>query len=318
MKAGESAWNDILGRMAVQAGACAWGSCNRVDMDGEVVAFMDGWVKAHRHAGMDYLERHVHLKPTLHSVLPGCNTVISFAFPYFTAAEPPAGALRFSRHALGDDYHKVLRTRLKPILEYITSTFGGSARICVDSAPVAERYWAVKCGLGSIGRNGLLYVPGYGSWVFLAEILATATLPAVSSENESFVLERCEGCSRCIDACPGHAIGPDRTVDSSRCRAYLTIECRDERLPQGVSLGKRVYGCDVCQEVCPANSEARLTGSVFTPRKELLELTAAQLETMTDHEYSRLVKGTSVERATLSQLKRNTGLTGYHNPLIPS
>lgn len=310
MSAGQSLWADSFNRLALQAGACAWGSVKASELPAEVYERMSHWVEAGSNATMDYLARHLNLKKSLSSVLPECSSILSFAFPYFHEVANRDNALRFSRYAMGHDYHVALRKRLKPLAAYLKDEFGGRTRICVDSAPVAERFWALQCGVGSIGRNGLLYVPGYGSWVFLAEILCTACIPERNGGAHAGMPGQCESCRLCADACPGKAIGDSCTVDCRQCRSYLTIECRDDRLPEGINLGNRIYGCDICQEVCPLNRSVAEGLSDFEPLERLTHLTRERIKEMGEQEFLSITKGTPLTRITLAQLKRNTELPG--------
>lgn len=304
MKAGHSQWIDNFDVLARQTGVCAWGCTDASPLPDEYIERFTKWVHEGRNASMAYLERHIPLKRNLDSVLPGTRSVISVAFPYFSRLERGDDALVISRHALIDDYHKVIKERLRALASYLKEEFGGSVRTCVDSAPVAERYWALKCQIGSLGKNGMVYVPGYGSWVFLAEILCTAQVPSRTGEARGMYLEECLNCDLCVKSCPGKAIGPDRCIDSHHCRAYLTIECRDAALSPDVRLGARIYGCDICQEVCPLNINVPEATS-FSTRKELQHITRSQIENLTPEDFDKLVKGTSLERITLDQLKRN-------------
>lgn len=309
MNVDHSQWVENFDVLVRQAGACAWGICDATPLPQEVVDDMRRWIEHGNHAGMHYLARHADLKSSPQNVLPESRSVVSLVFPYYTSAVcNNTDTLIVSRHALGNDYHKVIKKRLQPLCHFIRDDFGGRTRGCVDSAPLAERYWAVKCRLGAIGRNGLLNVPGYGSWVFLAEILTTALLPAHYGKVEHHLLADCADCRKCLDACPGRAIAPGNKIDSSRCRAYLTIENRESELPEGVNLNRRIYGCDICQEVCPANSFPIPESDIFSPRHELLNLTREQIEALDHDSFRALTSGTSMERITLSQLKRNAGI----------
>lgn len=301
-------WIERFDLLVKQSGACAWGICRAEPMDNEAAEAMAAWVSNGKNAGMDYLSRHVELKKSLDSVLPGCMSIVSLMFPYYRAIKRTRNSLVFSRHALGEDYHRIVKDRLKPLGEFIRDDFGGRTRICVDSAPVAERYWALKCGAVSVGKNGLVYVPGYGSWIFVGEILSTAELPLKHGGSKSWKLEMCVNCNKCVDACPGHAIEENGKIDCRRCRSYLTVECRDKGFPEGIDLHKRVYGCDICQEVCPANDMPIPDSQCFTPKEELLRLTAEELKTLDDGGFKNLTRGTSITRISLAQLKRNAGI----------
>lgn len=305
MTANQSPWIDAFAKISHTQGAAAWGIVPAGHLPANVGRKMDCWVKAGHHASMDYLKRHLPLKSHPANVLAGCTSVVSLAFPYPSKPRVTPGSYLISRHALSDDYHTTLRRQLEPLCHFIEDTYGGATRICVDSAPVAERYWAATAGVGVIARNGLLYVEGHGSWVFLAEILATAQLPMVAGPASSMRSNPCHNCDACRRACPGSAIGDDGTLDARRCRAYLTIECRDEQLPSGIDLGSRIYGCDICQEVCPLNAGIDNNDTCFEPRPELLNLTPSALASLTPHDFRSLTRGTSMQRITLAQLLRN-------------
>lgn len=316
MNVDHSQWIERFAMLVAETGACAWGISDAVDLPEPIMTKLTSWVDRGNHASMDYLRRHLPLKSSPDHVLEGCRSVVSLAFPYYSTAVRPRDALIFSRHALGEDYHRVIKERLRPLCAFIKDDFGGATRTCVDSAPVAERYWAVRCGLGSIGRNGLLYVPGYGSWVFLAEILTTARLPERHGGANDWRLAECRECTKCVDACPGNAI-IDGTIDCRRCRAYLTIECRDEELPRGVNLGRRVYGCDICQEACPLNAVCPSDSEIFRPRPELLSLTTDDIDRLDAESFKNLTRGSSLSRITLEQLKRNAGRKDGVQPFDP-
>ena len=305
IQAGQSRWIETFDSLARRQSVAAWGIARAQPLPLHVVDTMERWVQAGHHADMDYLSRHVRLKANTGNVLSGCQSVISLAFPYPSKIETSPGACVVSRHAVSDDYHNVLRRQLPALCRFIEETMGGKTRVCVDSAPVAERFWAAQCGVGTPGRNGLLYVPGYGSWVFLAEILTTARLPERNGGAGESTHSLCGDCDRCQRHCPGRALAGDGTLDSRRCRAYLTIECRAEQLPPDVKLGRRIYGCDICQEVCPLNEGVDARDTCFTPREELLWLTADKITSLTPGEFSDLTRGTSMERIALWQLRRN-------------
>lgn len=250
---------------------------------------------------MSYMERYPGLRMNPDGLLPGSRSVISFAFPYFHPDAPGDSDVVFARYALGDDYHDVVRERLAPIAAWISSISGADTRVCVDTAPLFERYWAVRAGIGFCGLNGNLIVPEAGSWVFLGEILTTAVITPDAPLNQS-----CGECRRCIEACPGHAIRPDGTIDARRCRSFLTIESRDPELPQDVDLGRRIYGCDICQEVCPCNASPRVTTiEELFPRPSVISLTRDDILNMSQEQFSCIFRRSAVKRAKLAGLRRN-------------
>lgn len=259
---------------------------------------IDRWISSGCHGEMSYLEKYKDLRRDPRLLLDGAQTVICCAFDYRPAVHHPL----FADYALGKDYHEVLRQRLDRAAEDIRREFGGQTRICVDTAPIRERYWAVTSGLGFIGLNGQLIVDGIGSKVFLAEILWTGhVLPDASSAGRS-----CTGCGACIKACPGKALDGHGGVDARRCLSYLTIEYRGE-LPDSLHLSGRIYGCDICQDVCPHNhsNSPRETPAEFEPSAELMTLTPEDILEMEPDDFSAVFRHSAVKRAKLSGLKRN-------------
>ncbi|MDE6371054.1 MAG: tRNA epoxyqueuosine(34) reductase QueG, partial [Duncaniella sp.] len=243
--------------------------------------------------------------------VPSRAWIISAAFPYFNPL-PPAAPLRWARYALGRDYHEELRERLSPVASWLTSLNPDTqARITVDTAPLRERYWAVRAGVGFIGLNGQLIVPGYGSWVLLAEIVTTQPLTPSAPCTLS-----CRGCMRCVRACPGSALDGSGALDARRCLSYLTIESRADvpTHPSGTDMrglmGRRVYGCDTCQDVCPHNLQVPVsTIPAFAPRPGLLDLTAADILAMDQPAFSALMARSAIKRAKLAGLQRNARCT---------
>lgn len=288
---------DIIRGILMKTGASAVGFATAREISSEAAAVYHEWLVARRHAGMDYLERHESLRLHPSSVLEGVRTVISLAFPYSRQKGPVAS------YALGLDYHKVLRKKLKPALREIEVLTGAKGRICIDSAPLDERFWAMEAGIGFRGDNGALIVPGVGSDVFLAEILLGADLtpdrPAHGKE--------CLHCGNCRKACPNGALLPDGTIDCNRCISYLTIEHRGpfsgemRRLTHG-----EIFGCDRCIRACPYNrGEGRTCAEEFRSLEATASLTAEKAAVISDGEFSELFSGTSLQRVGAEGLRRN-------------
>ena len=283
----------------VGAVACGVARCEPVGASAEEEFVC--WLESGCHASMDYMARHTDLRMDPEGLLPGCRSVISFAFSYFYPDSTVESDVVFARYALGDDYHDVIRRRRGEVAQWISETTGAETRVCVDTAPLLERYWAVRAGIGFRGLNGLLIVPEAGSWVLLGEILTSAVIEPDRPNKES-----CGECRRCQVACPGKSINGDGTIDSRRCRSYLTIESREERLPEGLNLGKRIYGCDICQEVCPWNRKPLVsTISEFAPRNEIVALSRQDIVEMDQERFSAVFRKSAIKRAKLSGLRRN-------------
>ena len=211
------------------------------------------WIAAGRHAGMAYLERTRDVRGDPARLLSGARSVVCLAAPHASAPYRAADGATLARYARGADYHGSLRGRAERVVAAARRRLGGGlrARVCVDSTPLAERSVAAAAGLGWIGKNGCLIDPERGSWLLLAEVVTDLDLPA-----DAPIAERCGTCVRCLAACPTDAFVSPGVLDASRCLAYWTIEHRGA-LPDAVkeALGDRVFGCDVCQEVCPWNGE---------------------------------------------------------------
>lgn len=289
-------------------GACAVGTAVAGPVEQRVADNFESWLASGHNGGMGYMSnwREIRMDPRL--LLEGARSVICTAFAYPSSSGPIAS------YALGEDYHVVLRKVLEYAVERMRAVYGGEYRICVDSAPILERYWAEKCGVGFRGCNGLIIVPGIGSRVFLAEIVTTLSLPATPPLEYSC----CADCRRCQQSCPAGALQADGTVDARRCLSYLTIEHRGEWDETGAAAmatpaGRAtLYGCDICQRVCPRNSDAEASGlsaekirPEFEPRSEVTALTAQMVAEMTQEEFSWIFRGSPIKRAKLAGLRRN-------------
>ncbi|MDE6416699.1 MAG: tRNA epoxyqueuosine(34) reductase QueG [Duncaniella sp.] len=293
----------FLGPLMEAAGAARWGVSAADDVDEGARGQYLEFISSGRNASMEYLSRNLEARFTTGLVLPGARSIISAAFVYPEAPEPRSGRHpRWAAYALGDDYHEVIRRRLSPVAEELDRRLGSVSRVCVDTAPVMERYRAVRAGIGFRGCNGMLIVPGIGSRVFLAEIFTTAALP-LSTPSPSDI--SCAGCRRCLEACPAGALLGDGTLDARRCLSYLTIEHRGE-LPADTPLGDRIYGCDTCRRVCPhENPSAQATISEFAPRESILSLSAADVAAMPRERFSAVFAHSAIKRTKHEGLLRN-------------
>lgn len=259
----------------------------------------EDWLARGCHGDMRYMENYRDLRRDPRGLLPGARSVITAAFSYYHSDSTEGNLERIAAYAHGDDYHEVVRERLGRVAGRISEMYGGATRACVDTAPLLERYWAVRAGVGFIGHNGMLIVPGAGSYVFIGTILATVPFtPDRPSESS------CIGCGRCLAECPAKALSA-RGVDASRCLSYLTIEHRGE-FPEGTELHGRLYGCDICQRVCPHNSGLTDTAiDRFYPRAPLRDLTPEKIVTMTQEEFSDMMRLSAIKRTRLAGLRRN-------------
>ncbi len=281
-----------------EAGVCKAGIAQVGAVDSAVADEYSRWIASGRHASMGYLEKYTDIRSNPELLLPGARSIISCAFNHYYGEQ--ASPLEWATYALGDDYHEVVRERLSRVAARISEASGADCRVCVDTAPILERYWAVRAGVGFVGLNRQLIIPGAGSHFFLGEILTTLPL-----DYDSPCTESCGSCGLCIKACPGHALS-DAGLDARRCLSYLTIEHRGE-LPEGTRLGRHVYGCDRCQQVCPHNAHAPLSEiEEFRPRTAILTLTTADILRMTRQEFSTIFRHSAIKRTKLAGLHRNT------------
>jgi len=296
-----------LKQQLVEAGAFAVGFAPLREVAPEVMEVYRAWISAGRNGGMEYLANHMEIRRNPALLLDGGEnpepggTIISMAFPYFSGNPYHPGKLKIARYALGDDYHEVLRKRLRPVATRLTAETGKEARICVDTAPILERYWASEAGIGFIGRNRQLIIPGHGSCFFLAEIVTRALLPPDQPCRHT-----CGDCHACVKACPGGALR-DNDFDARRCHSYLTIEHRGNFPPEFRPRPGRLYGCDLCIEACPHSRQASPAPTLleFTPRETLLALTPADILSLTPETYSMLFHHSPIKRAKLDGLLRN-------------
>lgn len=275
---------------------------------------LEQWLKRGAHGTMGYMERHFDLRLDPTKLVPGARSVISLAYNYHTPArQQHADAPKLSTYAYGRDYHKVLRKRLKPLLAFMLEQYGQVAmRTFVDSAPVMEKAWAQRAGLGWLGKHSNIIIkPGStapgpaprhgGSWFFLTEIITDLDL-----EPDAPATDHCGTCRRCVDACPTQAITAYQ-VDGSRCISYLTIELK-EAIPTAFAgqMEGWAFGCDICQQVCPWNRfSVPHNEAEFMPRNGLLELAADEWHGMTEVVFDRLFEGSAVKRTKYTGLMRN-------------
>ena len=276
----------------------------------ETIARYRQWIENGYAGKMGYLERHLPLKVDVRQLLAEAKSVISLAMNYYTLDPPKALADdpahgQISRYAWGDDYHDVIRQRLSELVDFIKKTAETElkTRVCVDTAPIIEREYAQKAGVGWIGKNTNLIHWRSGSWYFLAEVLINIDL---ESDTEP-LRGSCGTCTRCIEACPTDAIIEPNLLDSRLCISYLTIELK-ESIPKALrpKIGNLIFGCDICQEVCPWNSKAVPTDEpAFHPRDGNLTPKLLSLIGMTQQEFSRRFKGSPIKRTKRRGFLRN-------------
>ncbi|WP_218082411.1 tRNA epoxyqueuosine(34) reductase QueG [Anthocerotibacter panamensis] len=294
---------DLVQQLKAQALALGFSKVGvaLADALGEEAPWLTQWLRAGQHAQMAWMNdpRRQHIQ----QVLPGVRSVVVVALNYKHSApsEPPDTA-HLSAYTRGRDYHKVLGSRLKQLVRWLTEVAPGHRhRWYVDTGPVSEKVWAAQAGLGWIGKNSLLLTREYGSWVFLGVLLTTLELPPDRSATA-----HCGTCQRCLVACPTGAILPNAVVDSNRCIAYHTLENPDPELPAGLDLAGWVVGCDLCQTCCPFNTKGPLTELAdLQPRPGTSGVPLSTFATMTDEAFDLWSRGMALRRVKAPRLRRN-------------
>ncbi len=293
---------------AARLGFDACGVCPAAPLERRAAELIDKCVEEGRNAEMGYLARNRELRLDPAKLVPGTKSIVSVALNYYPGEKMDEGGYTLSYHAYGKDYHAVVKSKLRELFGLIRESLGAageglSGRAFCDTAPVAERYWAWRAGIGFTGKNTLLIIPGKGSYFFLGELFLNAPADVYGEPLE----ERCGGCERCLEACPTCALCAPGLLDARRCLSYLTIESRGS-LPSGAAKAMQscVYGCDCCQRACPHNGSARPAGTgCFRPDGRLLAMTDSEWENLTEARYRELFRGSSVKRAGYAGLMRN-------------
>jgi len=318
--------------LLIDSGACAFAVTGADEVDAGEMRRYHEWLDAGCNGTMDYLGRHDEVRANPALLLEGARSMVVCAFSYLHHERPNVDGLRIAHYAQGEDYHAVIRRQLTPLATALEAD-GHACRVCVDTAPLRERYWARRAGLGFTGRNGMLIIPGIGSMFFLGTLLTTAaldpvtghiirpdgTLQAIGRDTLDRAAAACLGCGACLRACPAQALKGDGTMDARRCLNYLTIEYKGE-LPPGTSPGRRLYGCDECQLACPHNRMVtpgmirHPAGDPFAQRAALVGLRRADIAAMGAGAYRRLTRGSAMARATAAMLRRNLAAIGNSEP----
>jgi epoxyqueuosine reductase len=266
---------------------------------------LEKWLHNGMHGSMSYMEKHFDLRtdPTL--LVPGARSVITLMMNYFPSQTQVANAPKISKYAWGLDYHEVIRAKLNTLLHQIRTTIGEvQGRGFVDSAPVLERSWAQRSGLGWIGKNGNLISRQQGSFFFIATLITDLAL----EPDAPFATDHCGTCTRCIDACPTAAILPGKVVDGSRCISYFTIELKEEIIPDSMQgkFSNWMFGCDVCQDVCPWNRFSKQTQEPgFAPLPAVLNFSTGDWEALTEEAFAKIFSHSPLKRSKFAGIRRN-------------
>ncbi len=274
------------------------------------------WLARGFHGQMAYMARDPQQRSDPRLLMPSAKSVVCVALNYFRPEKhiDDTAVGKISRYAWGDDYHDVLREKLKALLAWITEQATDvEGKICVDTSPMMDKAWAARAGLGWVGKHTNLITKEFSSWVFLGELLLSIEL----GYDSYLEPDHCGKCTACIDACPTQAIIAPYQLDATRCISYGTIELREPELPEPIksNLENWVFGCDICQDVCPWSRFSKETDEVrFTPRRGVIEPKLQDLVDLSQEEFSARFRQSAIKRAKLDGLRRNAHATMENQP----
>ena len=295
--------SQLVKKLAKQIGFSSCGISKARFLQEEEKNF-ENWLKKGYQGTMSYLEKNFDKRLDPQKLVPGAKSVISLTYNYFPQKKTlNENSFIISKYAYGKDYHFIIKDKLKALFNLLKKEIGNiEGRVFVDSAPIHERAWAKISGLGWIGKNSLLLNKKMGSYFFLAEIICDLDL-----EYDSSVSDHCGTCTKCIDACPTNAITESQVLDANKCISYLTIENKNE-IPKELSksFNNYIFGCDICQDVCPWNKFAKPHNEKeFLPKEELSKFTKKDWQELTNETFNKIFKNSAVKRTKFEGLKRN-------------
>lgn len=271
---------------------------------------LESWLNKGFHGSMQYMENHFDLRTNPQVLVPGAKSVVTLLKNYYPSQEQNPLAPKISKYAFGKDYHEVIKSQLHLFLQKIKNQIGDfNGRGFVDSAPVLERAWAVKSGLGWVGKNGNLINKNSGSFFFIATLIIDVAL----DYDDVMVKDYCGTCTKCIDACPTEAILPNKEINGSKCISFFTIELKDSLIPNNMNgkFDNWMFGCDVCQDVCPWNRFSKPnTEKGFEPIHEVLNFTWNDWKELTEENFKTIFKNSPIKRSKFSGIKRNLKFIG--------
>lgn len=296
--------SDIIKEKAIELGFHKVGIAKAAKTEQEKER-LNEWLDQKKHADMEWIENRKSERGNIFNYFSEAKTVISLGMNYYVGKEQSdlTSDFKFSNYAWGDDYHLVIKSKLFSLLEFIKNKKSNvKGLVCVDTAPIMEKVWAQRAGLGWQGKHTNLISTDFGSWLFLGEIIIDFEL----EPDDPFTKDLCGSCTACIDACPTHALG-EYELDSGKCISYLTIEHRGDFIEGHDDLDGWIYGCDICQEVCPWNiSFSKISEEKhFEPRTDIINNTDQKWLEIDQEKFSTIFKKSAAKRTKLMGLKRN-------------
>jgi epoxyqueuosine reductase len=281
---------------------CGIARAERLDDDARR---LEQWLNSGMQGSMKYMENYFDLRVDPQKLVPGAKSVITLLLNYFPAQTQNANAPKISKYAYGRDYHEVIKAKLRNFLQVLREKIGEiHGRGFVDSAPVLERAWAQKSGLGWVGKNGNLITKQSGSFFFIATLITDVEL----EYDDPFAKDYCGSCTRCMDTCPTNAILPNKVVDGSKCISYFTIELKDMLIPSDMrgKFHNWMFGCDLCQDVCPWNRFSKSAREMeLQPIHEVLNFSIHDWENVSEESFNKIFKNSPIRRSKYSGITRN-------------
>jgi epoxyqueuosine reductase len=304
------AYSNIIKNAATGLGFDHCGIAKAIHLD-EDAKRLESWLNKGFHGNMKYMENYFDMRIDPTKIVPGAKSVITLLKNYYPTDISNQQELKISKYAWGKDYHEVIKTKLKEFLFELSQQIGEiHGRGFVDSAPVLERSWAQRSGVGWIGKNGNLINKNSGSFFFIATLIVDVEL----QYDDPLAKDYCGSCTRCIDSCPTNAIMDNKVVNGSKCISYFTIELKDAIIPDEMK-GKFqnwMFGCDVCQDVCPWNRFSKPHNEPsFTPLPEILNFTTRDWEDLTEENFKNIFKDSSLSRSKHKGIQRNLKFLNY-------
>jgi epoxyqueuosine reductase len=305
--------SSIIRRTAAQLGFdhCGIAKVKKLDDDAKR---LESWLNKSFHGSMKYMENYFDLRVDPSKLVPGAKSVITLLKNYYPSQKQNEHAPKISKYAWGSDYHSVMKDKLRLLLQDMQQNIGEiHGRGFVDSAPVLERTWAQRSGLGWIGRNGNMITKHSGSFFFIATLIVDIEL----AYDDPFAKDYCGSCRRCIDACPTDAILENKVVNGSKCISYYTIELKDTLIPSEMrgKLDNWMFGCDVCQDVCPWNRFSQPhTETRFNPLPEILNLSTLEWQGLSEESFKKIFKDSPLKRSKWQGIQRNLTFNQIDSP----
>jgi len=299
-------YTQLLKNEAIRLGFMSCGIAEACRLNEDAIR-LENWLKKGYQSSMQYMERNfdARLDPSL--LVPGAKSVITLLFNYAPSEVQSVDAPKIAKYAWGIDYHFVIKDKLLELLGFIAENIGAvNGRGFVDSAPVLERSWAVKSGLGWVGKNGNLLTRNNGSFFFIATLITDLEL----MYDDPFQTNHCGSCAKCMDACPTEAIVSPTVINANKCISYLTIELKDALIPAKFhnQMSGWMFGCDICQDVCPWNRFSKPNSEpAFVPIPEVLNLSLAEWESIGEENFNKIFKKSPLKRAKWKGIQKNIG-----------